>query len=47
MISDERKGVAKFIGLGRTVFKYPLVIGGRYNIPFLLPVEGKGKVSLT
>ena len=45
LISDESKGSAKFIGLGKTVHKYPLVVSGRYNTPFLLPVQGTGKVS--
>lgn len=29
-------GTAAFVGCGRTLRKYPLVIGTRYNIPFLL-----------
>lgn len=36
-------GVAQFIGKGITKSLYPLVVACRYNIPFLLPFEGKGK----
>ncbi|CAM5077324.1 unnamed protein product [Eretmochelys imbricata] len=35
-------GIAKFQGRGRTVEKYPLVIAGKYNIPFLLNIPGTG-----
>ncbi|XP_074819179.1 gamma-glutamylaminecyclotransferase [Natator depressus] len=35
-------GIAKFQGRGRTVEKYPLVITGKYNIPFLLNIPGTG-----
>ncbi|TSQ01571.1 Gamma-glutamylaminecyclotransferase B [Bagarius yarrelli] len=40
---DATKGQAKFLGRARTVEKYPLVITGRYNIPFRLNVPGKGQ----
>ncbi|TSQ01570.1 Gamma-glutamylaminecyclotransferase B [Bagarius yarrelli] len=40
---DTTNGQAKFLGHARTVEKYPLVIAGRYNIPFLLNVPGKGQ----
>ncbi|XP_025922326.1 gamma-glutamylaminecyclotransferase isoform X1 [Apteryx rowi] len=36
------KGVAKFQGRGRTVEKYPLVIAGKYNIPYMLNIPGTG-----
>lgn len=39
-------GSAEFVSTARTVKKYPLVISGQYNIPFLLYAEGKGHVSI-
>lgn len=38
----ETTGVSNFIGPARTEKKLPLVIGTRYNIPFLLDREGIG-----
>lgn len=38
----ESSGVSKFIGRARTENAFPLVIGTRYNIPFLLDREGVG-----
>uniref|UniRef100_A0A8C8SQV7 Gamma-glutamylaminecyclotransferase n=1 Tax=Pelusios castaneus TaxID=367368 RepID=A0A8C8SQV7_9SAUR len=35
-------GIAKFQGRGHTMEKYPLVISGKYNIPFLLNIPGTG-----
>lgn len=35
-------GIARFQGKGLTVEKYPLVIAGKYNIPFLLNTPGIG-----
>lgn len=35
-------GVSEFIGSARTEKKFPLVIGTRFNIPFLLDSEGVG-----
>lgn len=40
---DTSKGTAKFLGRARTMDKYPLVIAGQYNIPFLLNVPGEGQ----
>ncbi|KAK3568905.1 hypothetical protein QTP86_019571, partial [Hemibagrus guttatus] len=40
---DTAKGEAKFLGRARTVNKYPLVIAGEYNIPFLLNIPGEGQ----
>lgn len=40
--SPDTTGVSKFIGSARTERKYPLVIGTRFNIPFLLDREGVG-----
>ncbi|XP_060682485.1 gamma-glutamylaminecyclotransferase-like isoform X1 [Hemiscyllium ocellatum] len=39
---DSSKGTGLFYGKGRTQQKYPLVIAGKYNIPFLLNVPTKG-----
>ncbi|XP_059577086.1 gamma-glutamylaminecyclotransferase isoform X1 [Alligator mississippiensis] len=36
-------GIAKFQGRGHTVEKYPLVIAGKYNIPYLLNMPGTGR----
>ena len=41
----EENGIAKFICTGKTTNKFPLVIGSRYNIPFLLDQPGTGHVS--
>lgn len=38
-------GIGKFIGVGKTVRQFPLVIASKYNIPFLLDDPGKGNVS--
>ncbi|KAM6986735.1 gamma-glutamylaminecyclotransferase B-like [Aplochiton taeniatus] len=40
---DKSNGAAKFLGTARTVKKYPLVIAGEYNIPFLLNIPGDGQ----
>ncbi|XP_034951424.1 putative gamma-glutamylcyclotransferase CG2811 [Chelonus insularis] len=42
LIRDTANGYAKFLGVGRTVNKYPLVIATKYNIPFLLHKPGVG-----
>lgn len=34
---------ARFVGRGRTVERYPLVVGGRYFSPSLFPEPGTGK----
>lgn len=38
----ETTGISKFIGEARTEDSYPLVIGTRFNIPFLLDRPGTG-----
>lgn len=38
----ESTGVSRFVGSARTVNKFPLVIGTRFNIPFLLDRQGLG-----
>uniref|UniRef100_A0A0L8GR56 Gamma-glutamylcyclotransferase family protein n=2 Tax=Octopus bimaculoides TaxID=37653 RepID=A0A0L8GR56_OCTBM len=42
LIENVTNGLAKFIGDATTALRYPLVIASQYNIPFLLPFEGKG-----
>uniref|UniRef100_A0A8C6ZM46 Gamma-glutamylaminecyclotransferase n=1 Tax=Nothoprocta perdicaria TaxID=30464 RepID=A0A8C6ZM46_NOTPE len=39
---DTAKGIARFQGRGRTVERYPLVIAGKYNIPYMLNIPGTG-----
>ncbi|XP_077199924.1 gamma-glutamylaminecyclotransferase [Paroedura picta] len=41
-MTDRTHGTATFQGRGLTVEKYPLVIAGKYNIPFLLNSPGRG-----
>jgi len=43
-ITDMKKGFARFIGVGKTVNKYPLIIATKYNIPFVLDCPGQGHV---
>ena len=40
-------GNAEFLGKGRTVERFPLVISENYSYPFLLDKEGVGIVSMT
>ncbi|KAL7737588.1 hypothetical protein ACLKA6_007702 [Drosophila palustris] len=35
-LTKKENGVSQFLAKGKTVTKFPLVIGTRYNIPFLL-----------
>ena len=42
-----KAGVVKFVGKARTVDLFPLIIAGRFNIPYLLWAKGKGNVSLS
>ncbi|XP_077257393.1 gamma-glutamylaminecyclotransferase isoform X2 [Temnothorax americanus] len=46
LIKDTANGYAKFLGLGRTTTRYPLVIATKYNIPFLLKKAGAGHYVL-
>lgn len=45
LISNPENGYAKFMGIGKTLMKFPLVIATRYNIPFMLKKPGFGHVS--
>ncbi len=40
------KGVAKFVGSACTADRYPLVVAGRYNTPYVLHCKHQGKVRL-
>ena len=42
---DTESGHAEFVGTGHTTEQYPLVIAGKYNIPYLLYIPGQGYVS--
>lgn len=39
---DSANGKASFLGRASTIDKFPLVIAGKYNIPFLLNIPGQG-----
>ncbi|XP_038576588.1 gamma-glutamylaminecyclotransferase-like isoform X1 [Micropterus salmoides] len=39
---DSANGKAEFLASARTTHKYPLVIAGNYNIPFLLNIPDQG-----
>ncbi|GAB0094592.1 Troponin C-akin-1 protein [Sergentomyia squamirostris] len=43
VLTKVENGVGKFVGNAETTVKLPLVIGTRYNIPFLLNKRGVGK----
>lgn len=43
ILKEASNGIAKFIGKAVTEKAYPLVVASSSNIPFLLPIEGKGK----
>lgn len=45
-VCPETTGVSRFIGPGRTEQLFPLVIGTRFNIPFLLDRQGLGHCIL-
>lgn len=39
---DSSNGKSEFLGTAKTVEKFPLVIAGVYNIPYLLNIPGQG-----
>ncbi|XP_002015676.2 putative gamma-glutamylcyclotransferase CG2811 isoform X1 [Drosophila persimilis] len=41
-LTKKENGQAQFLGRGTTAVKFPLVVGTRYNIPFLLAWPGDG-----
>lgn len=44
LLQNNENGNVTFKFAAETVTSYPLVIAGRYNIPFLLDVKDKGHV---
>ncbi|CRK99928.1 CLUMA_CG013228, isoform A [Clunio marinus] len=42
ILTNQENGFSKFVSIGKTSQKFPLVIGSRYNIPFLLNRPGLG-----
>ena len=44
LLCDSANGHASFLGSAHTKDCHPLVVASRYNLPFLLPVPGKGEV---
>ncbi|XP_062957583.1 gamma-glutamylaminecyclotransferase [Cynocephalus volans] len=43
VLLDGEHGHAAFLGLARTLERYPLVIAGEYNVPRLLNLPGTGR----
>lgn len=43
LMQDAKNGIAKFLTKAETVERFPLVVGTRYNIPFLLNKLGAGE----
>uniref|UniRef100_A0A1B0GBU8 Gamma-glutamylcyclotransferase family protein n=1 Tax=Glossina morsitans morsitans TaxID=37546 RepID=A0A1B0GBU8_GLOMM len=43
LLTNANNGFARYLGEGKTVEKYPLIIGTRFNIPFLLDKCGRGQ----
>uniref|UniRef100_UPI00358F7793 gamma-glutamylaminecyclotransferase isoform X1 n=2 Tax=Myxine glutinosa TaxID=7769 RepID=UPI00358F7793 len=41
-VLEKEIGKAEFVGNARTVLQFPLVIRGKYNIPYLLNSPGRG-----
>lgn len=41
-LQDPKNGASTFLANGKTNDRYPLIIGTRYNIPFLLDVRNTG-----
>lgn len=39
---DSANGQASFLSSARTLHKFPLIISGPYNVPFLLDAPGRG-----
>ena len=45
LLQNAENGTSKFLGTGRTLKMWPLIVTTKFNLPFLLDSEGKGKVS--
>ncbi|RCN23708.1 AIG2-like family protein [Ancylostoma caninum] len=41
-VMTETEGQHRFVGTGRTKTPFPLIVGSKYNIPFVLNEPGKG-----
>jgi len=46
LIERPPSGKVQYLGHGHTKETYPMVVGTDANIPFLLPLPGKGSVSI-
>ena len=46
VLTNVTNGDATLIGSGRTMDRWPLVIGSQINAPLLLPAQGQGKVCI-
>ena len=44
LLTSGNHGRARFLGEAKLTEKYPLVVGGKFGVPFLLAARGKGKV---
>ncbi|VDO69844.1 unnamed protein product [Onchocerca flexuosa] len=47
ILADPATGTQRFVGTGKTVNAFPLIIASQFNIPFCLNKPGIGKVSFT
>jgi gamma-glutamylaminecyclotransferase len=45
VMSNTETGQSHFLGKARLMEKFPLIIGTRFNVPFLLDNPGIGQVS--
>ncbi len=45
LLTDSSLGYARFYGAARTWHKYPMVLAGDHNAPFILDKPGTGHVS--
>uniref|UniRef100_A0A1A9VJ23 Gamma-glutamylcyclotransferase family protein n=1 Tax=Glossina austeni TaxID=7395 RepID=A0A1A9VJ23_GLOAU len=43
LLTNANNGFARYLGEGKMVERYPLIIGTRFNIPFLLDKCGRGQ----
>ena len=44
-LTSSTNGFSKYVGRGRLVDKYPLILATDMNVPFLLDKKGTGKVG--
>ncbi|RUS74454.1 hypothetical protein EGW08_017792 [Elysia chlorotica] len=43
VMTNPHEGLAKFLGSGETVLRYPMVVNEEFHVPFLLHREGEGE----